>query len=130
MTCFSLFLSNAWLAEPSMVFVRVSSRLTCAILLAVFFVFLFVCFLLIFFLLVLLFASFRLFALLLFLFAFFVCLPSWRGGVRLAHWGDQICGVVAWGRLFLRRDISFMNVGLQCYIFWLLERFCSGFGEA
>ena len=30
MMCFSLFLSNAWLGEPCMVFVRVSSRLTCA----------------------------------------------------------------------------------------------------
>ena len=61
---------------------------------------------------------------------FFVCLPSWRGGVHLAQWGDQICCVIGWGRLFLRRDISwFINVGQQCYVFWLLERVCSGFGE-
>ena len=53
---------------------------------------------------------------------FFVCLPSWRGGVRLAHWGAQICCVVAWGCLFLRRDISwFMYVGQQCYVFWLFR---------
>ena len=80
-----------------MVFVRVSSRLTCAPVgeslfrqpssCSAFCVFPFVCFV----------------ALPL---CFFARLPSWRGGVA------------AWDSLFLRRDISwFMNVGQQCYVF-------------
>ena len=41
------------------------------------------------FLLVLLFCVFPFVCFVALPLCFFVCLPSWRGGVRLAHWGDK-----------------------------------------
>ena len=127
MTCFSLFLSSAWHGESCMVLcvfrpgwldLQLGSRYPVSCFFcwsssssSAFCVFPFVCFV----------------ALLL---CFFVCLPSWQGGVT--KFVVSLRGVVFILFYFLWRDISwFVNVGQQCYVvvFWLLERICSGFGE-
>ena len=106
MICFSSFLSNAWHGEPCLVLVRVSSRSTCAVgggsfscqpflFLILFF---FSCFLCLSACLLCSSTSF-----LFRLFAVFGGLPRWGSS---GPWGDRVCGVAAWDRLYFTRDIS------------------------
>ena len=81
------------------------------------------------FLLLLLFVSFRLFALLPFFFAFsFVCLLGEVGFVWPIGWPNLWCRCVV-SFIFKTRHQLVYECCQQCYVFWLLERVCSGFGE-
>ena len=87
------------------------------------------------FLLLLLFVSFRLFSLLLCFFALpFVCksLVGCRGGLHLAHGVTEFV-VSLRGIVYISHETSVFWLVYECWqtvlCFWLLEPFCSGFGE-
>ena len=119
MICFSLFLSNAWLGEPSLVFVRVSSWLTCAPV-SRFFCWSFSFFLCFSVCLLCCFSSL--------LFRLFAFLARW-GSFGPLGWPDLLCRCVGLFIFKRRHQLVYVCWPAMLCFFGFLERVCSGFGE-